>query len=679
MGMINRSIPNLYNGVSQQPPALRLPSQAEIQENAVSSVIDGLRKRPPTRHLAKISSATLTDSFVHTINRDTASQYVVIITNGDLKVYDLAGNQKTVNFPDGKTYLTASVPRSSFAAVTVADYTFIVNKTYKVLQAATTAGGTSKGSKQKFVDLPTTGNTDGDVWEIAGDSSNNFDNYYVKYQSSTGVWRETLKPGVKTSIDNATMPYKLTDNGDGTFTFAKISWTSRLVGDDDSAPFPSFTNKYIADVFFHRNRLGFLSDENVIFSRAGDFFNFFPETTTTILDTDPVDVAVSHNKVAVLRHAMSYNTSLMLFADQAQFQLTAKDSLTPRTAAINVTTEFTIESSAKPVSAGSSLYFAVTRGEFSGIKEYEVQPLTYNNDAADVTAHCPKYIPKNLFKLASSNLDDILVCLSTQERNSLWVYKFYWATPDEKVQSAWSKFTFDSGDVILNADFIDTKLYLVIKRSDGTYLEYLDFAYDQADADLGFLVHLDHRVSLTGSYNPTTNETTWTLPYPVDSTYKAVLNGSFAKAEGAVLTLTPTGTYTAKCAGNYTASTVYIGKPYTMTYTLSPIYFKDENKVAVPHYNLQLKNMHLFYNNSGYFQVDIEPKNRDKYIYKLVPALGDSALKVGGITISKGRFKFPVFGNAETTKITITSDSMLPCTLQGAEWEALLTTQSKHY
>ena len=677
--MINRSIPNLYNGVSQQPPALRLPSQADVQENAISSVIDGLRKRPPTKHLAKISSTVLTDSFVHTINRDTSSQYVVIITNGDLKVYDVAGNAMTVSFPDGKSYLTAGTPRSSFAAVTVADYTFIVNKTVKVTADSTLATGTSKGSKQKFIDLTTSGMVDGDVWEIAGDNTNNFDNYYVKYQSSTGVWRETVKPGVKTKITDATMPFKLIDNGNGTFTFGKISWTARLVGDDASAPFPSFTDKYIADVFFHRNRLGFLADENVIFSRAGDFFNFFPETTSTILDTDPVDVAVSHNKVAVLRHAMSYNTSLMLFADQAQFQLTAKDSLTPRTAAINVTTEFTIEGSAKPVSAGSSLYFAVTRGEFSGIKEYEVQPLTYNNDAADVTAHCPKYIPKNIFKLAASNLDDILVCLSTVERNALWVYKFYWATPDEKVQSAWSKFVFDSGDTILNADFIDTKLYLVIKRNDGTYLEYVDFAYDQADTDLGFLVHLDHRVSLTGSFNATTNETTWTLPYPVSAGYKAVLGGAYSGQEGSILSLTAPTTYTVKCAGNYGTSPVYIGKPFNMRYTLSPIYFKDDAKVAVPHYSLQLKNMHLFYNNSGFFQVDITPKNRDTYTYKLAPSLGDSSLTIGSVVISKGRFKFPVFGSAETTQVTISSDSMLPCTLQGAEWEALLTTQSKHY
>ena len=52
---MNRSIPNMFNGVSQQPPALRLPSQANIQENGMSSVVDGLSKRPPTRHVAKFT------------------------------------------------------------------------------------------------------------------------------------------------------------------------------------------------------------------------------------------------------------------------------------------------------------------------------------------------------------------------------------------------------------------------------------------------------------------------------------------------------------------------------------------------------------------------------------------------------------------------------------------------
>ena len=39
------TIPNLIQGISQQPDAQRDPSQAEVQVNAVSSIAEGLRKR----------------------------------------------------------------------------------------------------------------------------------------------------------------------------------------------------------------------------------------------------------------------------------------------------------------------------------------------------------------------------------------------------------------------------------------------------------------------------------------------------------------------------------------------------------------------------------------------------------------------------------------------------------
>ena len=677
MGLINRSIPNLYNGISQQPPSLRLPSQAAVQENALSSVVFGLSKRPPVKHVAKINSLTNTDSFIHTINRDASNQFVVVILNGDLKVYNLAGVEQTVSFPDGKTYLNATTPRDSFAAITVADYTFIVNKTFTVAQDAVTAGGTFKGSKQKFLDLPTSGQVDGDVWEIAGDSTNNFDNYYVKWVSASGVWRETVKPGLKTTLTATSMPFRLVNNGGGSFTFSKITWNNRVVGDDTSAPFPSFLGKQIFDVFFHRNRLGFIADENVVFSRAGDFFNFFPETTTAILDTDPVDVAVSHTKVAVLRHALAFNTSLMLFADQAQFQLTAKDNLTPKTATINVTTEYNIEKAVKPTSAGSSIFFAVSMGDYSGVKEYMVQPLTYTNEASDVTAHCPKYIPKNMFRLVASNLENVVVGLTLNERNAVYVYKYYWSSPEEKVQSSWSKFTLDSASVILNCDFIDTVLWMVVKRADGTYLESIDF--QQNNDNLGFAVLLDHRVTLTGTYDSGNNWTTWTLPYSCDATYKAVLGTSFTGQEGTVLSLTSPTSTTLRATGNYSAGSVFIGKPYTMRYEFSPVYFKDDQKVAVTHYKIKLRNFELLYDTSGFFKVEVTPKNRDTYTYTYSGKTIGSDLVVGNIGIGTGKFKFPVYSDAASVKIVLTNDTVLPSTLQAAEWEGLMTTVSKHY
>ncbi len=44
MPLINTSLPNLIQGVSQQPDAVRYDGQCEEQENALSSVVDGLQK-----------------------------------------------------------------------------------------------------------------------------------------------------------------------------------------------------------------------------------------------------------------------------------------------------------------------------------------------------------------------------------------------------------------------------------------------------------------------------------------------------------------------------------------------------------------------------------------------------------------------------------------------------------
>ena len=46
--LIRTSVPNLISGVSQQADSFKLTTQAVEQINAVSSVVDGLIKRPST-------------------------------------------------------------------------------------------------------------------------------------------------------------------------------------------------------------------------------------------------------------------------------------------------------------------------------------------------------------------------------------------------------------------------------------------------------------------------------------------------------------------------------------------------------------------------------------------------------------------------------------------------------
>jgi len=133
MALISSTIPNMINGVSQQPPALRLASQAESVINCLSSPVEGLTKRPPFNHIAKIlnGSAGSGHPFVEVVDRDGTIQYLIMIRDGAINVFDLDGNAQTVATPNGTDYLdiaNTSEPADKFRIASVADYTFICNR-----------------------------------------------------------------------------------------------------------------------------------------------------------------------------------------------------------------------------------------------------------------------------------------------------------------------------------------------------------------------------------------------------------------------------------------------------------------------------------------------------------------------------------------------------------------------
>ena len=495
MPLITRSIPNLIGGVSQQPEILRLENQATTQENGFSGVVEGLKKRPPTNHIAKISSSAFSNAFIHTINRDINERYIVVITNGNIAVHTVGGVAKTVvNQTNATNYLQSSNPREDFKCLTVNDFTFVLNKNkavamdssstspakveqavYTVVQginntpySITVDGNTTsftssnsntksirdgvknsigspanitltnlgdssfsivkstgtlsvsasdgygnqasqviKDEVQNFSDLPAEA-PNNMVVEVKGDASNTFDNYYVKFSSSTKVWEETLEPGIANKLDANTMPHVLIRTADGNFRFTQVDGSSytisstsfdvpafgnRTVGDLDSSPTPSFVGTKMKDIFFHRNRLGFLADENVIMSRSGEQFEFFNETVTDVLDTEVIDVNVAHTKVSILKHAVAFDEKLLLFSDQTQFILVGGASLTPGNVSVNVTTEYESLDSVSPVGSGNNVFFGFNKGQFTGVREMYVESDGETNLGEDITANIPKYIP----------------------------------------------------------------------------------------------------------------------------------------------------------------------------------------------------------------------------------------------------------------------------------------------
>ncbi len=136
--MPEASIPSLVNGVSRQAPAQRLLSQAETQINFISDPAKGLLSRNGTELIAVIGDFNLDgDCLAHFIERDNNERYMLLLRDSTLNVYDLfTGQQNTVTTDSGVlAYLNTTDPENDFAALTVDDTTWIVNRSVTVAAA----------------------------------------------------------------------------------------------------------------------------------------------------------------------------------------------------------------------------------------------------------------------------------------------------------------------------------------------------------------------------------------------------------------------------------------------------------------------------------------------------------------------------------------------------------------
>ena len=525
-----------------------------------------------------------------------------------------------------------------------------------------------------------------------------------------------------TVTDANTFNYSVTSaaqTSGGSVIFGKANtetlpkWNDRTVGDLDTAPNPSFVNHKINNLFFFRNRLGFLADDDVILSRVGEYFNFFPETVTTVIDSDPIDVAASNTKVSILKHAVPMGEQLIIFSENTQFVLSASDdSLTPKTANILVSTAFVSNTKPSPISVGNSIYFMTKKGVYSGVREYIAQPGIDIRDASDIAIHIPRYIPGDILKLAALDTKNILVLLpdstgittpESSEKN-LYINRWLYGEDSKKVLNSWSEISIGNASTkILNIDFIDTDLYLVVEEANQTVLVKLpfedDYSMEHASGDVIQLpveAHLDDKINeaTTGfsiAYDTGTKRSTFTFPYKLretptiigryckqetdlaasHSTAYSSETSTYVNLKGETKTLepfqsVPTSTVTTANAGTIqtvTAEGDYRNSKLLMGYTFLSSYVFSQQKLIDKSTNapilssrVQMRYFYLNYENTGSFGVEVMPEG-NVYSYKFnFNKLGTtSANKLLGSQIIKlnstGEFVNQVETEVNTTEI----------------------------
>ena len=659
--------PNMSYAVKS---SLQMPSGSNLNHDAVFR---------DTAHIADI------------LFRGTSSTYFDSSSDADFKLTreDTGATLSTTQGLGTSTEVTNYFTMSQYPGV-IRGISTDGNSNYTVLTAdgsGNTGMYSIRDEISDFTKLPYHASTDS-IIKVTGEDGDTLSDYYVKFETD-GVWKETIGQDVSLGLNNSTLPHALINNNDGTFTFQEIDWDDRNAGDGITNSNPSFVGNQINNLLFYKNRLGMLSRDNLILSENAGFFNFFSKTVTQVLDTDAIDIAASGSEVNTLFDSVAFNESLLLFSEKAQYKLgSVGETISPTSAVLNEVSAFEFDANVKPVSAGKYAYFAQARNNNTAIREYYADDDTLTNDGLDITVSVQNLIPSNAYQLISNTTEDTLITLASDTADTqtapyttgtnitstnggtMFIYKYFF-DKGEKVQTAWSKWTFDNAKILGGMSF-ESFVYLLVVEGTDTKLVKIDLR-NLRNGTIGFNIYLDLRKSVTGTYDANTNLTTFTSPYGAKTGLIAVdgVNGNNYS-----VTNTAGSTYTVE--GDHT--NLIIGIPYESKYRMSPQYVRENSGrglVAITSGRYQIRNISLNYETSGYFQVEVTPNGRDtSFSFMNGYVIGTATSKVGVPAISSGTIKVPVSCRNTDFTLDIKSSSHLPMYIASAEVEGYYHNRS---
>ena len=436
------------------------------------------------------------------------------------------------------------------------------------------------------------------VLAIKGDQESGDDDYYIKFISETGTgmnkghWEETAAPGIVNTIDNATMPQTLVREADLTFTVKPVDWLEQLSGDKETNPNPSFVGKKINDVSLFNNRLGLASDENIIMSESGNLFNFFRETVKTKLDTDRIDTASGSTKVSRIFHILPFEDNLLLFSNNTQFAVTSDGALSNDSIKVPPLVNYPCNINVPPLPVDENVYWCSESGGVSTAYEL-IAPNDLNSRRTNIiNEHTNNLLPKNVVTLTASSSENAIVYLSTEEPNTLFVYKYWWEG-SVKRQSSWEKWVFSSAIELLDVKFLKDALYIIYNDSTSTHLGKIELSqpetYDISEFSnatnrtINLTAHLDFKVSsadVVKTFDSVMGTTSVDLPYLIDPDVDVVQVVVTADTDvyqaGQLLPISGTSASTVTIIGDVTSGVDFkLGVKYTHKMTYSPFFLRN--------------------------------------------------------------------------------------------------------
>lgn len=510
------------------------------------------------------------------------------------------------------------------------------------------------------------------------DSKNDAGSYFLLAESIGGLnpaevneimsevyWTETASPTDNNRLTGSTMPIVVTQTAVPTVANTNDTWTHKPSGDADSSPMPAFVGKTISAMTTFQGRLVFAAGDELVMSNTDDIYLFFRKSVLQLLATDAVSLGASSTDANEITGLGIHNRDLIVNFPKKQFKVSGSAPVTPLTTAMTPSTTYETSAKPRPLPLAGSLLLPFSYGDSGGIWDYTQNENNEQNTAVAVTAMVEGYLPTDIdMWAASSTLDMVVVKCATN--NILYVYEQN-TSNGKRTQMAWSEWHLNLDETILWIGFSNNELTIISSLTGHTDVRKIDMSTRVPDAPNTIL--LDDLIKVTVA----DGETVGTIPstYPNHDGLVFVQSDNCAAPYYEVAATRNLNDLTVPLSVHTggTASTIYIGRPYSSEFTPTRQFIREDG-VVVDIDRLSVKQLMLDVVHTNEVRMDTISD------YYEADTVIQSAGRVGTVQLGvkpfhTGDFTFSVRKQAKYATQRFYTDGYLPMNVIGMTWQAL--------
>lgn len=287
------------------------------------------------------------------------------------------------------------------------------------------------------------------------------------------IWRETsgfsITPQVAfimATIENGVLYMASTAPGLAAISGVVVpDYKPNSVGDDLSSPVPEFFGKRIDYLGVFQDRLVIGSGATLLFSRPGDYLNWFRKSVTTVNDDDPWEGFALGTEDDTIKWSTLYDRNLLLFGKRFQYVVSGRQPFTPKSASIIVSTAFEDAIDAEPKATGNFVIYGKYNGragsEVSSVHQVQAGSIADTPESYKISQQLDTYLAGIPVEIVTMTAPNMILLRTRTERQRVFTYSYLDDAQNGRLFDSWSHWEWtdhvgcliglsrDSGDVLI--------------------------------------------------------------------------------------------------------------------------------------------------------------------------------------------------------------------------------------